>query len=210
MITREEQDYIVDLVKEFLPSVLEEVGFDPTVKEPGHSYGEKVEEVLANKLVDRDDRFALPVTEKGKGKQTRKMQDITFSDNFVNIKFGYKKNGQPNMCAFNRLVDKICESELDSYWILSIDAYGNKVSLFNLYDQLGFTNTNIGTGQTMLCEKKFYNYFEQHVDYAKSRKDVILQLKQIDEIAVKAHIQLKLKQQQERFKKYERELSKLQ
>ena len=86
------------------------------------------------------------------------MQDITFSDNFVNIKFGYKKNGQPNMCAFNRLVDKICESELDSYWILSIDAYGNKVSLFNLYDQLGFTNTNIGTGQTMLCEKKFYNY----------------------------------------------------
>ena len=210
MITREEQDYIVGLVKEFLPSVLEEVGFDPTVKEPGHSYGEKVEEVLANKLVDRDDRFALPVTEKGKGKQTRKMQDITFSDNFVNIKFGYKKNGQPNMCAFNRLVDKICESELDSYWILSIDAHGNKVSLFNLYDQLGFTNTNIGTGQTMLCEKKFYGYFEQHVDYTKSRKDVILQLKQIDEIAVKAHIQLKLKQQQERFNKYERELSKLQ
>ena len=210
MISKEEQDYIVGLVKEFLPSVLEEVGFDPTVKEPGHSYGEKVEEVLANKLVDRDDRFALPVTEKGKGKQTRKMQDITFSDDFVNIKFGYKKNGQPNMCAFNRLVDKICESELDSYWILSIDAHGNKVSLFNLYDQLGFTNTNIGTGQTMLCEKKFYGYFEQHVDYTKSRKDVILQLKQIDEIAVKAHIQLKLKQQQERFKKYERELSKLQ
>ena len=210
MITREEQDYIVGLVKEFLPSVLEEVGFDPTVKEPGHSYGEKVEEVLANKLVDRDDRFALPVTEKGKGKQTRKMQDITFKGYFVNIKFGYKKNGQPNMCAFNRLVDKICESELDSYWILSIDAHGNKVSLFNLYDQLGFTNTNIGTGQTMLCEKKFYGYFEQHVDYTKSRKDVILQLKQIDEIAVKAHIQLKIKQQQKRFKLYDRELSKLQ
>lgn len=210
MISKTNIDFILGLVKEFLPSVLEEVGFDPNVKEPGHQFGEKVEEVLANKLVDRDDRFALPVTEKGKGKQTRKMQDITFSDDFVNIKFGYKKNGQPNMCAFNRLVDKICESELDSYWILSIDAHGNKVSLFNLYDQLGFTNTNIGTGQTMLCEKKFYNYFEQHVDYAKSRKDVILQLKQIDEIAVKAHIQLKLKQQQKRFKKYERELSKLQ
>ena len=210
MLTKEERDYVVDLVKELLPSVLDEVGFDPTVKEPGHSYGEKVEEVLANKLIERDSMFALPVTEKGKGKQTRKMQDITFKGYFVNIKFGYKKNGQPNMCAFNRLVDKICESELDSYWILSIDAYGNKVSLFNLYDQLGFTNTNIGTGQTMLCEKKFYGYFEQHVDYTKSRKDVILQLKQIDEIAVKAHIQLKIKQQQKRFKLYDRELSKLQ
>ena len=210
MISREDQDYIISLVKEFLPSILEKVGFDPTVKEPGHSYGEKVEEVLASKLIKRDSRFALPVTKKGKGKQTRKMQDLTFDDYFVNIKFGYKKNGQPNMCAFNRLVDKICESELDSYWILSIDAFDNKISLFNLYDQLGFTNTNIGTGQTMLCEKKFYEYFEQHIDYTKSRKDVIIKLKQIDEIAVKAHIQLKLKQQQERFKKYERELSKLQ
>ena len=209
MLSREDQDYVVNLVKEFLPLVLEEVGFDPTVKEPGHSYGEKVEEVLANKLVKRDDRFALPVTEKGKGKQTRKMQDITFKGYFVNIKFGYNKKGQPNMCSFNRLVEKICESELDSYWILSIDAFDNKVSLFNLYDQLGFTNTNIGTGQTMLCEKKFYEYFEQHVDYTKSRKDVILQLKQIDEIAVEAHIQLKRKQQQKRFKKYDRELSKL-
>ena len=209
MLSREDQDYVVNLAKEFLPLVLEEVGFDPTVKEPGHSYGEKVEEVLANKLVKRDDRFALPVIKKGKGKQTRKMQDITFKGYFVNIKFGYKKKGQPNMCSFNRLVEKICESELDSYWILSIDAFDNKVSLFNLYDQLGFTNTNIGTGQTMLCEKKFYGYFEQHVDYTKSRKDVILQLKQIDEIAVKAHIQLKLQQQQKRFKKYDRELSKL-
>ncbi len=209
MLSREDQDYVVNLVKEFLPLVLEEVGFDPTVKEPGHSYGEKVEEVLANKLVKRDDRFALPVIKKGKGKQTRKMQDITFKGYFVNIKFGYNKKGQPNMCSFNRLVEKICESELDSYWILSIDAFDNKVSLFNLYDQLGFTNTNIGTGQTMLCEKKFYEYFEQHVDYTKSRKDVILQLKQIDEIAVEAHIQLKRKQQQKRFKKYDRELSKL-
>jgi len=210
MISREDQDYIISLVKEFLPSTLEKVGFDPTVKEPGHSYGEKVEEVLASKLIKRDSRFALPVTKKGKGKQTRKMQDLTFDDYFVNIKFGYKKKGQPNMVSFNRLVNKICDSELDSYWILSIDAFDNKISLFNLYDQLGFTNTNIGTGQTMLCEKKFYEYFEQHIDYTKSRKDVIIKLKQIDEIAVKAHVQLKLKQQQKRFKKYDRELSKLQ
>ena len=40
----------------------------------GSQVFEKVEEVLANKLVKRDDRFALPVIKKGKGKQTRKIR----------------------------------------------------------------------------------------------------------------------------------------
>ena len=48
MITSENQTYILTLVKRLLPTILEEVDFDPTVKEVGHSFGEKVEETLVN------------------------------------------------------------------------------------------------------------------------------------------------------------------
>ena len=50
MISKTNIDFILGLVKEFLPSVLEEVGFDPNVKEPGHQFGESVEEKLVEKL----------------------------------------------------------------------------------------------------------------------------------------------------------------
>lgn len=222
MLNQKDISYILEIVSQNLPQILDTVGFDPTVKEPGHSFGERIEEELVKVLVNSNPEiFSPPKVKKGGGKQTRKMEDFLYKNdyiNLINIKTGYKwdiekrqkKNGQPNMCSFKRLVNGICDSELDSYWILSIDTHCNKVSLFNLYDQLVFTNTNIGTGQTMLCEKKFYDYFEQEVDYTKSRKDVILTLKEIDEFATKAHIQLKQKQHQERIKKYERELSKLQ
>ena len=48
------------LVERLLPTILEEVDFDPTVKEVGHSFGEKVEETLVNKLCDLDPAFTAP------------------------------------------------------------------------------------------------------------------------------------------------------
>ena len=51
MISPNNQTYILTLVKRLLPTILEEVDFDPTVKEVGHSFGEKVEETLVNKSV---------------------------------------------------------------------------------------------------------------------------------------------------------------
>ena len=50
MITREDQKYILALTKELLPSVMKEIGFDPTLKEVGHSFGEKLEEELVQKF----------------------------------------------------------------------------------------------------------------------------------------------------------------
>ena len=46
------------------------------------------------------------------------------------------------------------------YWILSIDGKDNNICLFNLYEHLDYTNTNLGTGQVMLSESKFYPYFK--------------------------------------------------
>ena len=191
MISREDQQYILSLTKELLPSVLKEVGFDPTVKEPGHSYGEKVEETLIDKLIATDDRFTKPTTK-------RAMQDFSWLKDLLNVKFGYNKKGQPNMVSFNRLSKRYVNEEIDSYWILSIDGKNNHVCLFNLYEQLDYTNTNLGTGQVMLSETKFYPNFNQDKDYTISREDVIIKLKKISQDATESHVKLRLEQEKQR------------
>ncbi len=191
MITREDQKYILALTKELLPSVMKEIGFDPTLKEVGHSFGEKLEETLVNKLIERDNRFSSPVAK-------RDMADLYFNKDLINIKFGYKKKGQPNMVAFNRLSKRFLNKEIDSYWILSIDGADNKVCFFNLYEQLDYTNTNLGTGQVMLNESKFYIVFNQDKDYTIGRTDVIMKLKKISRDATESHVKLKLEQEEQR------------
>ena len=191
MISREDQNYILSLTKELLPSVMKEIGFDSTLKEVGHSFGEKLEETLVNKLIERDNRFSSPVAK-------RDMADLYFNKDLINIKFGYKKKGQPNMVAFNRLSKRFLNKEIDSYWILSIDGADNKVCFFNLYEQLDYTNTNLGTGQVMLNESKFYPVFNQDNDYTITRNDVIMKLKKISHDATESHVKLRLEQEKVR------------
>ena len=191
MISRENQNYILSLTRELLSSVLEDIGFDPTLKEVGHSFGEKLEETLVNKLIEKDDRFARPNAK-------RDMADLYFNSDLINIKFGYKKKGQPNMVAFNRCVKRFLNKEIDSYWILSIDGADSKVCFFNLYEQLDYTNTNLGTGQVMLNESKFYSAFNQDKDYTITRNDVIMKLKKISQDATESHVKLRLEQEKQR------------
>jgi len=191
MISKEDREYILSLTKKLLPSVLEEVGFDPTVKEPGHSYGEKVEETLIDKFITIDDRFTKPKTK-------RAMQDFSWIKDLLNVKFGHDKKGQPNMVSFNRLSKRYVNKEIDSYWILSIDGKNNHVCLFNLYEHLDYTNTNLGTGQVMLNETKFYPSFDQDKDYTIVREDVIIKLKKISQDATESHVKLRLEQEKQR------------
>ena len=199
MISRENQNYILSLTRELLSSVLEDIGFDPTLKEVGHSFGEKLEETLVNKLIEKDDRFARPNAK-------RDMADLYFNSDLINIKFGYKKKGQPNMVAFNRCVKRFLNKEIDSYWILSIDGADSKVCFFNLYEQLDYTNTNLGTGQVMLNESKFYSAFNQHKDYTITRNDVIMKLKKISQDATESHVKLRLNQEKQRQEMFDAHL----
>jgi len=199
MILREDQKYILSLAKKLLPSVMEEIGFDSTLKEVGHSFGEKLEEVLVTKLVNLDDRFSKPNAK-------RDMADLYFNEDLINIKFGYKKKGQPNMVAFNRCVKRFLNKEIDSYWILSIDGADSKVCFFNLYEQLDYTNTNLGTGQVMLNESKFYPSFNQDKDYTINRKDVIIKLKKISQDSTESHVKLRLEQETQRQEMFDAHL----
>lgn len=200
MISKTDIDFILGLTTEYLPSVLEEIGFDSTVKEPGHTYGERVEEKLVERLNLYDNiKFTLPESK-------RAMQDLNFVGDLINIKFGYEKEGQPNMVSFNRLCDKFLSGEIDSYYVISIDGKDNKICMFNLYEHLEYTNTNLGTGQTMLKEKKFFEYFDQEKDYTITRKDVILKLKDISQKAHESHIELREQQEQNRQKQFNAKL----
>ena len=184
MITPENQTYILNTVKKLLPQILKEVDFDPTVKEVGHSYGEKVEETLVEKLCELDPAFTAP-----EGK--REMQDVSFNDDLINIKFGFDKKGQPNMVAFNRLSERYLKGEIDSYYIISIDGKDNKVTFFDLYQHLPYTNYNVGTGQVMLKERQFFETFDQEKDYSISKISIIHTLRQMKVQSHHDHITLK-------------------
>ena len=200
MITSENQTYILTLVKRLLPTILEEVGFDPTVKEVGHSYGEKVEETLVEKLCEIDPAFTAP-----EGK--REMQDVSFNDDLINIKFGFDKKGQPNMVAFNRLSEKFLKDEIDSYYIISIDGKDKKVTFFDLYQHLPYTNYNVGTGQVMLKEKSFFESFDQEKDYSISKYTVIQTLRKMKVQSHNDHVKLKELQLKKSLELFDKTLS---
>jgi len=184
MISPNDQTYILNTVKRLLPQILTEINFDPTVKEVGHTFGEKVEEVLVEKLVELDSRFTAPDNK-------REMQDVSFNDDLINIKFGFDKKGQPNMVAFNRLSTRYLKNEIDSYYIISIDGKTNNVTFFDLYQQLPYTNYNVGTGQVMLKERQFFETFDQEKDYSISKVSIIHTLRQMKVQSHHDHITLK-------------------
>ena len=200
MISPNNQTYILTLVKRLLPTILEEVGFDPTVKEVGHSYGEKVEETLVEKLCELDPAFTAP-----EGK--REMQDVSFNDDLINIKFGFDKKGQPNMVAFNRLSEKFLKDEIDSYYIISIDGKDKKVTFFDLYQHLPYTNYNVGTGQVMLKEKSFFESFDQEKDYSISKYTVIQTLRKMKVQSHNDHVKLKELQLKKSLELFDKTLS---
>ena len=203
MITPANQTYILNTVKRLLPTILEEVDFDPTVKEVGHSFGEKVEETLVNKLIELDSRFVAPDTK-------RAMQDVKFENDLINIKFGFDKKGQPNMVAFNRLSEKLLKNEIDSYYIISIDGKDKKVTFFDLYQHLPYTNYNVGTGQVMLKEKSFFESFDQEKDYSISKYTVIQTLRKMKVQSHTDHVTLKELQLKKSLELFDQTLSRYQ
>lgn len=207
MLSLTEINHILKSTESKVNSILKEIGFDPSVKEPGHSFGEKFEEVLVNSLVIENKKvFAFPSKTKGKGKQTRNMEDLFAYGKSVNIKFGYHKNGNPNICSFNRLLEKYHNDEIDSYWILTINVKDQKKDgtfyyechFFNIYDYLDYVNYDYGTGQVMLKEAKFFNDYSLDNDKHLSKKQHMKKLKEINQKAFEGHIKRKTEQNNKR------------
>ena len=169
MITSEDKIYIMELVKKLTPNILKEIHFDANATEPGKSYAFKFEEVFIKKLLEIDDDFSVH-GEDGRKIAKNHMADILYKGNYINIKFGYKKNGQPNLCAGNKLFDYLAgvggkskDIEIDSYYVISVDAYGPTYMFYDVYEYLQYDcfNFNSGPGQFMIKEsviKKVYEF----------------------------------------------------
>jgi hypothetical protein len=135
------------------------------------------------------------------------MQDVKFGDDLINIKFGFDKKGQPNMVAFNRLSEKFLKDEIDSYYIISIDGKDKKVTFFDLYQHLPYTNYNVGTGQVMLKEKSFFESFDQEKDYSISKYTVIQTLRKMKVQSHNDHVKLKEIQLKKSLELFDKTLS---
>ena len=191
MITNEEKKYIMKLVEELTPSILEKINFDPTIKEPGHSFHGPFEDLVVKKLLELDSDFSEPTAD-------RSSDDIKYKGDYINVKFGYDKNGQPNICSMHRLFKYYHEGTIDSYYILSVDAKGPIYHFFDVYDYLNFTNFNYGTGQLMLSESKLKeNYsFNEMITNPLSKSEKIFKMGHMMKDAFLTHISLKEKQQE--------------
>ena len=188
MITSEDKVYIIELVKKLTPDILKKISFDPNVKEVGHSFGDRYEDVLVKRLLDKDSDFTEPT-------ETRSSDDLKYKGNYINIKFGYKKNGQPNICSMKRLFNYLHDDKIDSYYILSVDADGPVYQFFDVYDYLDYTNFNYGTGQLMLCESKMKGVYKFNDEFSLTKKDKIVVMGDMMREECDRHIELKKKQQ---------------
>jgi len=169
MITSEDKIYIMDLIEKLIPDILKEIHFDANATEPGKSYAFKFEEVFIKKLLDIDDDFSVH-GEDGRKIAKNHMADILYKGNYINIKFGYKKNGQPNLCAGNKLFDYLAgvggkskDIEIDSYYVISVDAYGPTYMFYDVYEYLNLDcfHYDAGPSQFMIKEsviKKVYEF----------------------------------------------------
>jgi hypothetical protein len=162
MILFEDKKYIMKLVEELTPNILKEINFNPSIKEPGHSFHGPFEAKLVEKLIAADPNFTKP-------EEIRSSEDIKYKGNYINIKFGYKKRGHPNLCAGNKLFDylhgiggKSKNIKIDSYYVFSVDAYGPMYMFYNVYDYLDFDcfSYDAGPGQFMIKENKIKEIYE--------------------------------------------------
>ena len=189
MFIKEDKIYIMELVKKLTPTILEEISFNPNVKEVGHSFGDRYEDVLVEKLLEIDNDFTEPT-------ETRSSDDLKYKGNYINIKFGYKKDGQPNICSMKRLLNYLHEDKIDSYYILSIDADGPIYQFFDVYDYLNYTNFNYGTGQLMLCESKMKKVYKFNDEFSLTKTEKIVVIGNMMREELDRHIALKQKQQE--------------
>ena len=188
MITAEDKKIILDFTKKITPKILKDINFDPTVKEVGHSFGDRFEDEFVKELKIFDSNFTEPT-------DTRSMDDVKFKGNYINIKFGYQKNGQPNICSMKRLFNSLHENKIDSYYILSIDADGPTFQFFDVYDYLDYTNFNYGTGQLMLCESKMKQTYTFNESFDLTKEQKIYKMGKMMKEECVRHIRLKQSQQ---------------
>ena len=169
MLSKEQQKMIIDRTRGFVEDYLLNTEIDWNSKEIGHKHGEAIESHIVENF-SKMKGFDEPMA-------SREFGDLYFTHpvfdqgrDALNIKFGYQKDGKPNLCALNRLIravtgrnprypDKFHET-FDSYWILSVNLLDKnrnfEIHLFDVYQNLDLVAFDAGPGQLMINETMLY------------------------------------------------------
>jgi hypothetical protein len=197
MLTDAEQTYICQSVSGNIPFILDNINFDHTVKEVGHSFHGTFEDALVQSLCQLPN-FSAPT-------QTRSLDDIRYKDNLINIKFGYNKSGNSNIGSFNKIFNALHNDELDSYYLLLVNITGNRkpyshnIYFFDILEYLDYVNYDYGTGQMMLTEKSFLRDFGKTIPVNAPKRDKMIRLGGISRDAFRKHMRLKEAQENKRL-----------
>ena len=181
MITKKDMIYIKELLEKEYPKILKDINFDSSIKEIGHSFAGPWEDKLVNYLLNSSAHFTP--AEDIEDAPIRGMADIVFKGNYINLKFGYNKKGQPNVCAMSKLLEFLHDDTIDSYYLLVFDAYDSSIHFFDVYDYLDYVAFNYGPGQVMLKEVKFKKAYKFNETSGLTKRDKIKKLHEMTKVA---------------------------
>ena len=200
MLNKKQLNYIEDKTNEYVSDWLNDeanINFDS--KEIGHKHGEEVESYVVKRFITEDDRFEEP-------EGSREFGDLYFNHSgvkeYINIKFGFQKKGQPNMGAANRFIEFLHNNTIDSYWVLSINLLDEnknfQVHIFDIYKNLELIHYDNGTGQFMLKDCIFYGGDYQINEDVLQKKYIMMKLKGIYNKGVDSLVERRLEQKRKK------------
>jgi hypothetical protein len=177
----------------FLKCINEAISFSG--KESGHSNASPIEDVITNVLIESCGAI--------KSEKSRELGDCYIDSNYINIKFGAEKFGQPNMCSMNRILTAFVEdSIIDSYYIIKVkldSAGGYSVKVFDMLDYIDVLIWNSGTGQIMIKELDFYKLEGERQQLSVTEKKI--KIIDLYKKGMVEHIELRKKQLDKRLAK---------
>jgi len=203
MLTNEEQEYVYNTTKKFIPAVLKKINFVDAGKEVGHKFGDLFEDELKNMLRESDLDFTDATTIRGAA-------DIHYTGDYIDVKFGLGeegkgKKGNPNCTSVKKLQTFIkrkrgdCKvnSFFDSLYILSYDVKNDALKMFDVFDYMDYLNCDAGTGQTMLNESKITKNLVEGVNIPEKTltyEEKVIKIADIRLDALDRNIRLRTKQ----------------
>jgi hypothetical protein len=170
MIDAQTQEIIYNVTNAFWSEHVSNEAFRDIThgKEVGHRIADYVDDRTTDNLSSENALTAKFECKSNGRKMLRSMGDIWIKSNDiynpVNIKAGIVTEGSPNIVSLTKLLKRLLALQIDSYYLLIVkfiklqENYQPRLYFFDLLDYLDFTTFDLGPGQMMLQEKKFYEY----------------------------------------------------
>lgn len=135
-------------------------------KETGQRFSTEIEELIIKILKETlGNRVSSP-------SESRAMYDVKIDSDIFNVKFGMEIMGSPNVVSVERLMNKVGNNHIDSYYLIKVKYVNNifDLKIFDILDYLDYTPFATDK-QVKIEENKFYKNYSPILD--KNKLDFI-------------------------------------